>query len=186
MILLIILIVSEFLTFYLFRQHYKGYSKTKYYLSNVGGAILSLYMWILYIEVQSYSGSLDNPAYVWLRTNLNGTFCAILIPRIILLILHYTGKLIDYYRGTSTRYLTNAGFIIWGLMLFAVLSGTIRGRFHTTVEVVNIPIKGLNNDLEGFTIVQISDLHLSAFHRHKKYLQEVVNEMMSDINVALQ
>ncbi len=177
MILLIILIASEFLTFYLFRQHYKGYSKTRYYLSNVIGAILSLYMWILYIEVHSYTGPLDNPAFVWLKTNLNGTFCAVLIPRIILIILHYTGKLINYYRGTSIRYLTNAGLIIWIVILFTVLTGTVRGRFNTSVEEITIPMEGLKKDLEGFTIVQISDLHLSAFHRHKKYLQEVVNEI---------
>lgn len=179
MVLLIILIASEFLTFYLFRQHYKGYSKTRYYLSNVTGAILSLYMWILYIEVHSYSGPLDNPAYVWLKTNLYGTYCAVLIPRIILIVLHYTGKLIDYYRGTSIRYLTNAGLIIWIVILFTVLTGTVRGRFNTSIEEVSVPVEGLKEDLEGFTIVQISDLHLSAFHRHKHYLQEVVDEINS-------
>ena len=179
MILLIILIASEFLTFYLFRQHYKGYSKTRYYLSNVAGAILSLYMWILYIEVHSYTGPVDNPAFVWLKTNLNGTFCAVLFPRIMLIILHFTGKLISHYRGTSTRYLTNAGLIIWIVILFTVLTGTVRGRFNTSVEEITVPVEGLKTDLEGFTIVQISDLHLSAFHRHKKYLQEVTDRINS-------
>jgi len=176
MLLLIILIISEFLTFYLFRQHYKGYSKTRYYLSNVIGAILSLYMWILYFEVHSYRGPMDNPSYVWLKTNLNGTYCAVLIPRMIFIIFHFTGKLLNFYRGTSSRYLTNTGLIIWIVILLTTVSGTVKGRFNTTVEEITIPLEGLADDLEGLTIVQISDLHLSSFHRHKKYLKEVINE----------
>ena len=179
MVLLIILAFSEFLTFYLFRQHYKGYSKTKYYLSNIVSAILSLYMWILYIEVHSFSGPADSPAFVWLSTNLNGTYCAVLFPRILLIILHFTGRIINYYKGTSFRWFTNAGIILWIILLSAVLSGTLRGRFKTTTENVTIKIEGLHEDLEGFTIVQVSDLHLSGFHRHAGYLQDVIKGIES-------
>lgn len=184
MILIIILASTEFLTFYLIRQHYKGFSKTKYYLSNIICAILSLYMWILYIEVHSYTGPSDNPAHVWLSTNLNGTYIAVLFPRIILILLHYTGKLISYYRGTATRYLTNTGIILWIFILATVLYGTIGGRFNTRTENITLTVNGLHDDLEGFTIVQISDLHLSGFHRHSDYLQKVVtglNDYKPDI-----
>ena len=70
MVLLIILIISEFLTFFVFRHHYKGYSRTKYYISTIINSVLSIYMWLLYIEVTSYKGYFDNPSHIWLMMSL--------------------------------------------------------------------------------------------------------------------
>ena len=109
MILLIILILSEFLTYLVFRQHYKGFSKTKYYLSTVINTVLSIYMWILYIEVESFKGNYDDPAHIWLLMNLTGIFCSVLFPRVLLDLLHFTGKIIRMGRRDHIRPLTNAG-----------------------------------------------------------------------------
>lgn len=184
MILLIILIFSEFLTFLVFRQHYKGFSRTKYYLSSLINAVLSIYLWILFVEVRSFEGNLDDPGYIWLLMSLTGIFSAVLFPRVLLDILHFTGKIIRFRRGDHIRYLTNAGIIIWIVFFLSVIAGTLNGRFNFKTEKVTIEYENLHRDLDGLTIVQISDLHVSGFYRHKAKLTEamdMVNELKPDI-----
>jgi uncharacterized protein len=140
-------------------------------------------MWMLYVEVKSYNGDFDNPGHIWLMMNLTGTLCAVLFPRILLDILHFTGKLIKSMRGVHSRTLTNVGIIIW-IVIFSIISLSTIARFNIRTNEVNIKVEGLNKDLEGLTIVQISDIHLSGFFRHKgvlKELMEKVNNLKPDI-----
>jgi predicted MPP superfamily phosphohydrolase len=184
MILLIILIISEFLTVLVFRQHYKGISKTKYYLSTVINTIVSIYLWIVVIEVRSFKGNFDDPGHVWLLMNMTGTFCAVLIPRVLLDLLHFTGKIIRFRRGDHIRPLTNTGIIIWIAVFLSVIAGTIYGRFNFRIEKVTIEFEGLNKDIDGLRIVQISDLHVSGFYKHRAKLAEavkIVNDLKPDI-----
>ena len=179
MILLIILIASEFLTFLVFRQHYKGLSRTLYYISTVINVILSAFLWIMFIEVSSFKGEFDEPGHVWLMMALSGTFCAILIPRVILDILHFTGKAIRYRSRGHIRSLTGTGIIIWIVIFFAVVTGTLRGRHNFVAEEIHIKSDKLNK-LEGeLTIVHISDLHLAGFSRHKSDLIDAMNRINS-------
>jgi predicted MPP superfamily phosphohydrolase len=175
MILFFILVISEFLTFLVFRQHYKGKPRTKYYISTIINSLLSIYLWIIYIEVSSYNGIYDDPGHIWLLMSLKGMYCAVLLPRIILDILHFTGKVIRSHKGGGhIRALTNSGIIIWIVMLSFIITGTLRGRFNFKRNEVAIEIENLNKDLDGLTIVQISDLHLSCFYRHRNLLAKAV------------
>jgi len=184
MIKLIVLITSELLTFLVLWQHYKNLSKVKLYLSIIINSILSIYMWILFIVVSSYKGNADNPAHIWLMMNLNCTFCAVLAPRVILDILHFTGKLIRIRKGGHIRSLTNTGLIIWLVIFIIIVSGNKIGRFNFKTEEISLKIPGLKKDLEGLTIVQISDIHIPGFYHNKKELikaMHIVNMMKPDI-----
>jgi predicted MPP superfamily phosphohydrolase len=182
--LLIILICTELLTILALRQHYKGLARWKFYTAAIINSILSIYLWILYIVVSSHVGNFDDPGHIWLRMNLTGTLCAIIVPRIIFIILHFTGKLIRIRKGGHLRTLTNAGLVVWALIFSVVVMGSVKGRFNFKTEEVTIKIPGLNKSLEGLTIVQLSDIHLVSFYRHKetlKKLMEKVNSFNPDI-----
>jgi hypothetical protein len=179
MLLLAILILSELLTTIVLRQHFKGTSKAKYYISLIINSILSIYMWILYVQVSSYKDYYDDPGHIWLLMNLTGTFCAVLVPRVILDILHFTGRLIKSRKGHHIRSLTNAGLIIWIVIFSIVVEGSTIGKFNFRTEEVKIKVPGLNRDLEGLTIVQLSDMHLASFHRHKGELLKVMERVNS-------
>jgi predicted MPP superfamily phosphohydrolase len=141
-------------------------------------------MWIVVIEVRSFEGSFDDPAHVWLLMNLTGIFCAVLFPRVLLDMLHFTGKIIRHKKGDHIRFLSNTGIIIWIAIFLTVISGTIISRFNFTTEKVTAEYENLNKDLDGLTIVQISDLHVSGFYRHKSKLvevMEIVNKLKPDI-----
>lgn len=115
---------------------------------------------------------------------LAGIVTAIVFPRIILIILHFSGKMINYKSGSHLRWMTNTGIAIMGSILLIITISTVYGRFNFKTEEVTINIDGLNDDLDGLKIVQISDLHLNSFYHHKKKLERVmykVNALNPDL-----
>jgi uncharacterized protein len=177
MALLIILVITEVLMFAVLRQHFYNISKAKYYISAIINVILSLSLWIIFIETSSFKSFYDSPRHAWLMMNMTGMIVAVVIPRIILIILHFSGKLSRLKKGDHVRLLTNTGLVIMVVILAIIGFSTFYERFNFNTEEVTIKIKNLNNDLDGLRIVQISDLHLPTFYAHRKLLQKVMGEV---------
>lgn len=184
MILFVFLLISEYLTLAVFRDHIRGRSRSIFFIAVIIHVVLSLWLWRLLFEVVTYDRAFDNPRHVWLMMSLAGTVTAVLVPRVMLILFHYTGKLIRFRRGGHVRWLTNTG-LSFGFMMFSIVAlGTLYGRFNFRTEYVVINIKGLNQDLDGLKIVQLSDFHLASFYGHSKALQKVmtdVNELKPDL-----
>jgi len=179
MLLLIILLLTEILTPAVLRQHFFSNAKTKYYISIVIHVILSLWIWILFFETTGYKSFFDTPDHVWKLLSLGGMICAVVAPRVIINICHFSGRLVKIKSGGHLRWLTNAGLTI-AIVIFSTIGvGTLHGRFNFKTETVTIKIKGLNKDLDGLKIVQLSDLHLSGFYHHSKLLMEVMEKVNS-------
>ena len=134
---------------------------------------------MLLAETTLYKGFFDNPEHISLLLSLAGAFCIIVVPRVFLILFHFTGKTIRLRRGGYINWLTNTGLIIAVLFSFVISLGTFYGRFNFRVENVEIKIKDLNKDLDGIRIVQLSDMHLSAFYNHGKLLGEIMDEVNS-------
>jgi uncharacterized protein len=175
--LLIILIIAEIFTPVVLRQHFYPGSKSKYSISIVIQVILSIWVWILFFETTSYDSFFDNPRHVWLMLNLTGIAIAVVFPRVILIVLHFSGKLIRIKNGGHLRWLTNTGLFIMVIVPAVISIGSLYGRFNFKTEEVTINIKGLNKDLDGLKIIQLSDMHLTTFYHHKKLLEKVMNEV---------
>jgi predicted MPP superfamily phosphohydrolase len=111
--------------------------------------------------------------------NLTGMICAVVVPRFILIICHFSGNLVRRKSGGHIKWLTNTGIIISVFIFSMIAAGTLHGRFNFQFRPVTIKIKGLNKDLDGLKIIQLSDLHLSGFYHHKKLLQKVIDEVNS-------
>jgi predicted MPP superfamily phosphohydrolase len=107
--------------------------------------------------------------------NLIGLACAIVIPRIILILFHFTGRFLNM---KSKRRFTWAGLSVSLIITLIIAEGVFYGRFNIKTEDVNIRIKGLPANLNGFKIVQISDIHLPAFYSH----EGIIKKVMDDIN----
>jgi uncharacterized protein len=179
MSLIIFLVCSELLTMLVIRQHFKEKSTGKFYASAVINTIFSIYFWIIFLKVKTHTGFYDDPGHIWLMMNLAGAYCVIVMPRIILILLHFTGKLIHFRKRGHIRSLTNTGLIIWLIIFTIIVSGSSIGRFNFRSEEVSVKIDGLNKDLEGLTLVQISDLHLPGFYHHNSELVRVMEKVNS-------
>jgi predicted MPP superfamily phosphohydrolase len=175
--LMAILIVIEILMFVVLRQHFYNKSKAIYYISLIIHAILSIWLWIIYFETTSYNSFYDNPRHVWLMMNLTAIMIAVVFPRAIIIILHFTGKLINIKNEVHLRWLTNSGLVLMVVIFSTIAASALWGRFNFKTEEITINIKGLNKDLDGLKIVQLSDMHLTSFYRHRNQLQKVITEV---------
>jgi predicted MPP superfamily phosphohydrolase len=163
--------------FVVLRQHFYNESKAKYYISLIIHVILSIWLWIIYFETTFYNSFYDNPKHVWLMMNLTAIMIAVVFPRAIIIFLHFTGKLINLRNGVHLRWLTNSGLVLMLVIFSTIAVSALWGRFNFKTEYIIINIKGLNKDLDGLKIVQLSDMHLTSFYRHKKQLQRVITEV---------
>jgi predicted MPP superfamily phosphohydrolase len=177
--LLVILILTEFLTLLVLRQHFYHSSGNKYSISIIINLILSIWLWIVVIQVATYRSFFDNPRHIWLLMSLTGMICAVTVPRVLLNIFHFTGKLLRIKTGDHIRWLTNLGLIMMILIFSVITFGTLYGRYNFKTESVTIKIKGLNKELDGLKIVQLSDFHLASFYNHERLLQQVMEEVNS-------
>jgi len=177
--LLVILILTEVFTLVALHQHFYARSKTRYFLSLLIHIILSLWLWRLYIEIELYNDFYDTSRHIWMLMNMTGMVIAVVFPRFILIMFHFTGKLIRLRSGRHIYWLTDSGLVIMGLIITIIAFGTFHGRFNFKTEAVTIKIKGLHEDLDGIKIVQLSDLHLSTFYNNSKLLQMVMERVNS-------
>jgi predicted MPP superfamily phosphohydrolase len=178
MILLIFLIITEVLSPVVLRQHLFRSAKAKYYIIIIIHTLLSIWLWIVFYETTTNRSFFDTARNIWFLMNMKGMICAVVIPRAILIVFHFSGRLARKRSGDHIKWLTSTGLVI-SSVIFAIISlSTLIGRFNFKTEQVTINFKGLNKELNGLRIVQISDLHLSGFYHHTKLLQKV----MEDIN----
>ena len=175
LISIILLLFIEVLTFLILKEHLSGRSKNIYYLSLSINFFLSIWFWFMLIKVALFRGFFDEPAHITAIMNQMGLVCGIIFPRIVLIVLHYLGKLLKLRKGGYIPWLTRTGFIIATLISFAVASATFHGRYNLKKENVVLRINELSPGLDGFKIVQISDLHLSSFYKHDSFLKEIVD-----------
>ena len=102
---------------------------------------------------------------------------SIVFPRAIIIILHFLGKLINIKIGGRLRWLTNTGLFIMIIIYSIITFSELWGRFNFKTEEVTIYIQGLNKDLDGLKIIQLSDMHLTSFYHHKKQLEKVIDKV---------
>lgn len=185
--LLILLICIEILTINVIRQHFYDRSWMSYYFIMTVNVVISIWLWVLWVKIISFGGIYDQPENISAITNFYGMMGAVVVPRIIMILFHYSGILLRRKsEGGHSRILTSTGIVISALIFSVVASGSIKGRFNFKTEDIEVRIKGLKKDLDGLKIVQISDLHLTSFYHHVDRLEEVmkkVREINPDILV---
>lgn len=184
--LFLFLLIVEILTLVVLRQHFFDKSWMTYYFCMTINIVLSIWLWMLWFETVSYKGIFDEPGHIWVLTSLSGMMTAVVLPRILLIVFHFSGWLARIKTGGHIRILTNSGLILSILFFLVIATGTLRGRFNFKTENMEVKIKGLKSDLNGIKIVQISDLHLTSFYHQQQVLEKVmkkINELKPDLLV---
>jgi predicted MPP superfamily phosphohydrolase len=75
------------------------------------------------------------------------------------------------------RFITNCmDFGITGVSCSMVCFGTLNVLQPPEVRTIAVPIKNLHRDLEGFTIVQVGDLHVDGIFIGRKWVRTVVDK----------
>lgn len=183
-IIVIILLTLELLTFLVLKEHYSEHSKLKYYIILAINTLLGIWLWIVLIRSTTYKGVFDAPQNIVTHMNLVLVISAVLITRFIMIFLHYAGRLFRIRKGGHSGVMTKTGIILAVVMFIVIGMSTLFGRFNFKTENVTVRIKGLDPRLEGLKIVQLSDMHLASFYHHEKRLENVilkVNSLQPDL-----
>lgn len=110
---------------------------------------------------------------VWIGMSALGVFSTILI---LTFIRQITLDIYGLFYTPSTHFVMISAIITITLALLVTLIGFINARRVAQVTYVDIPIKNLPVNLAGFTIAQISDIHVGPTIKHN-YLDAIVNSV---------
>jgi len=174
----LLLLLIEVLTLAVIRQHYYDRSWMRYYFFITVNSVLSIWLWVLWFRIMSFRGAYDEQVNMWVLMNFRGMAVGLVIPRVIIIISHYAGRIINRGQGTHNRVFTNTGISLAAAMMLIITSGTFFGRYSFRTEYHEISIRDLSSDLDGIRIVHISDLHLTSFYHR----QELLDDLMKQIN----
>jgi predicted MPP superfamily phosphohydrolase len=177
MVIIIVLILLEVLTILVLKEHFYRSSRPAFYISLLIHVLLSI--WYIIISTGFYKGYFDTPRNVWMHLNLTGMLCAVGLPRFLLCLLHYTGRLLRIRKGGYLKWLTRTVLGISAFIFSVMTLGTFFGKFNYKTEQVTIHIKGLDKRLDSLRIVQISDLHLGGYYKHRGKIVKVIDEVNS-------
>ncbi len=81
------------------------------------------------------------------------------------------------------EYLRLIAFGISSVMIISLFWGMYFNRYRYKIHKIEVPIKALPSDLEGFTLVQLSDIHSGSFTR-PEYLDKGI-EKINSINADM-
>lgn len=87
------------------------------------------------------------------------------------------------YNPSRNKFLTQSGILLASVPAMAFTYGMVRNPYRYKLHSVRVPIQGLPADLNGFKIVQISDIHAGSFF-FKEPLENairMVNDQKPDV-----
>lgn len=112
----------------------------------------------------------------WMARGVMGFFILLYVPKLLLgvfLLIQDGGRLIaagfPLLKGNALsmpdrrKFLTQASVLIAAIPMAAVLHGIWKGRFKFTVHRQELKFKNLPEAFDGFTITQLSDIHIGSF-----------------------
>ncbi len=180
----IILLVIEILSFLVLKEHFFTSSKPKFFISSIIHFFLSIWIWLLLIKIFFYKGFFDTQENIHNLMNLTGLICAVVLCRVLIIIIHFSGKLLRIRKQGHVKWLTKTGLIVSITVFLICATGFLVGRFNFKTEEVSVKFKDLDKELDGIRIVHISDLHLSGFYHHGRQLEkvsEIINRHQPDL-----
>ncbi len=118
-----------------------------------GGAVIIAAMWMLFTYLTVYASK-----YVYIIFSLLSR-----LPRL--------------WKGRRWKWLNFAGIVLGCITFLAMWWGALVNRFNIDVERVTVEIPDLPDQFDGYTIVQLSDLHVGTYGTDTTYLHKVVERV---------
>ena len=179
MIIITALLVLEILTILVLKEYFYHASKLKFHILLIAHIFLSIWLWFVIIASVFHKGYFDTPSNIRMHLNMAGMLVGVGLPRMLLCLIHYTGRLIRSRKGGYLKGVTRAGLFISAIIFSVVALGTFVGKFNIKTKEVTLKIEGLDEELDSLKIVQISDLHLVTFYKHHNQLHRIIDKINS-------
>ncbi len=97
------------------------------------------------------------------------------IPKYIFLVVDLISRIPRLFKKKRLGWLSLAGAVIAVLTFIAMWWGALINRYSIDVKRVDIEIPGLPDKFDGYTIAQLSDLHVGTYGNDTSYVAKVVD-----------
>ena len=153
-------------------------------------AILLLILSCILIPLGMLARSSVHPPWgdriAWVGLIAMGLFSSLFVLTVLRDALLLAAWLVSLATGPGLPWIAArrlSALAVAALALAATLIGFYNARRRARVVTVDVPIRGLPSDLDGFTIVQISDIHVGPTikRRYVQAIVDAVNELAPDV-----
>lgn len=141
-------------------------------------AISSIALWIfLGITIAMPRRGLDGGVYnvMWMLT----TYLSIYIPKIIYCLFSILGRIPGIFKARRWNWTKYAGLVVAVAGFASVWCGVFYTRYHIQTIDVTLTSQKLPDSFDGYTIAQISDLHLGTWGENTKFVKNLVDKVNS-------
>lgn len=174
--ILIILIFNLLIDFYLWRRLKKSSYNILWRKLHVVLASICNIALVVVICVPKRSG--DNADLSSIMWTIYAWF-SIYIPKLLFVFFDLLASVPLILHRKRLKILDLAGIVIAAAVFIIMWWGALINRYNIDVNRVDVEIEGLPAAFDGYTIAQISDLHVGTYGYDTTYVAEVVDEVNS-------
>lgn len=171
LIIIIMLIVNAFIDFYIYCALH-SYSKRKVWPRiQLWSALICFVALIVAICLPKRGGS-DGCllATMWLLF----AYISVYLPKIIFFIFDVLSRIPFIWRSPRWTWMSWTGFGLGCFVFLAMWWGALVNRYNIDINEVDVDVPNLPSGLDGFTIAQISDLHVGTFVNDTSFVSDLV------------
>lgn len=104
-------------------------------------------------------------------------YLTIYLPKIIFLIFYYISRLPNLWHRRSWRKLTVTGAVVAVIMFVLMWWGALINRNRIDVNRKTVEMRELPQAFDGFTIAQISDIHVGTYGKDTAFVSKLVDSV---------
>lgn len=105
------------------------------------------------------------------------TYFTVYVPKALLVVADLLSRLPQLWHRPRIKAFTAAGGVLAAVAFLAMWWGALAGRYRTQLQRVEVEVENLPESFEGFTIVQISDLHTGTFGSDTTFVSRLVDSV---------
>lgn len=106
-------------------------------------------------------------------------YMTVYIPKIFFVIIDLIARVPQLFRHHRLKWLTRAGLCGAVIIFLSMWWGALFNRFTLDVKPVEVTIPNLPESFDGYTVVQLSDLHVGTYNTDTTYVEKLVEEVNS-------
>ena len=107
------------------------------------------------------------------------TYFSVYIPKFLFVIFDLIAALPLLWKRNRWKWLSVTGIVIGVIVFIVMWWGALINRYSIDVRNVDVEIAGLPEEFDGFTIAQISDLHVGTYGTDTAFVSDVVDRVNS-------
>lgn len=172
--MLIVLVLSVALDIYIYRNLRKATRKTTPAYIHIAISVIAILSMIGVLAAPKRNcENSDLLNLMWILFS----YLSIYVPKIIYLIFDLIGKIPQLFHHKRWKPMRIIATVIAIASFFTMWWGALINRFNINVNRVEIPVKNLPKSFDGFTIAQISDLHLGTYDGDTEFPARVLDSL---------